>query len=171
LFDVPPNDELDIGIEETLPVAPQEGPRFRTEEELNRDFPEQSRILKCADCQSPLVLREGRHGVFYGCEKYEETGCKGSHSCRQKDAKPYGIPGNAETRAARREVHDWFSKVRGGNYSDETYFWLSKELKISQEDCQIGKFDLARCKDAIRAIQFKLGEYTRAQRILERDIL
>lgn len=59
-----------------------------------------SEDLICADCGSKLVLRLGRYGRFYGCEKYQETGCKGGVSARH-DGTPKGWPGDAATRRAR----------------------------------------------------------------------
>lgn len=59
--------------------------------------------LVCADCGSKLVLRLGRYGRFYGCEKYQETGCKGGISAHH-DGTPKGWPGNAATRAARKQL-------------------------------------------------------------------
>ena len=31
----------------------------------------------CNECKSPMVLREGRNGEFWGCVMFHTTGCKG----------------------------------------------------------------------------------------------
>lgn len=59
--------------------------------------------LVCADCGSPLELRVGKYGRFYGCAKYEATGCKGGISAND-DGTPKGWPGDARTRAARKKL-------------------------------------------------------------------
>lgn len=66
--------------------------------------------LVCADCGSKLVLRIGRYGRFYGCEKYTETGCKGGISAFP-DGRPKGWPGNAATRAARKQLVEKFEAL------------------------------------------------------------
>lgn len=77
---------------------------------LERTPPAHVEHLVCADCGSKLVLQVGRYGRFYGCEKYRETGCKGGVSAFA-DGRPKGWPGNAATRAARKQLVEKFEAL------------------------------------------------------------
>ena len=77
--------------------------RARVERLWHQRVPYVSTDLICADCNSPMIIRVGRFGRFYGCIRYKETGCRGSISAFE-NGKPKGWPGNAATRAARSKV-------------------------------------------------------------------
>lgn len=56
--------------------------------------------LPCPDCDGMLYLRTGKFGLFYGCENYSKTLCRGSVSANAQGV-PWGVPANAATRRAR----------------------------------------------------------------------
>lgn len=160
----------DIGLDDTItPVHA----RLRTAEELLREFPGQRSDLVCADCGSRLALKDGKYGIFYGCTKYDETGCKGSHNCNKADARPFGIPGDAATRKARREAHEWLDRLWKDDFVPnrvEAYEWLATALNIKAADCHVGMFDLETCERVMVLVRHRLGEFTRFEH-LDREIL
>lgn len=82
---------------------------------LERGSTQQSVVLsglECPDCGANMSLKNGKFGLFYGCDTYKETLCRGSVSA-DKHGEPLGQPVNAATRRARyvlrmaaREVYD-----------------------------------------------------------------
>ena len=96
-----------------------------------------------------MNLRGSRYGPFYGCEKY--PACTGSHKAH-KDGSPMGIPANAETKQARIKAHDafdrlWFDKAG----REKAYFWLANKLDQTEDECHIGRFDIATCQKVVDA--------------------
>lgn len=63
---------------------------------------------------------------------------------------PLGFPGDKELRLWRVFTHYIFDKMwqKLGN-RNKAYKWLARKLKISIDDCHIGKFDSAQCKTTI----------------------
>ncbi len=67
----------------------------------SRASPKRSmRGLPCPDCGGTLYLRNGKFGLFYGCENYSKTLCRGSVSA-DRQGLPLGVPADAATRRAR----------------------------------------------------------------------
>ena len=62
-----------------------------SKEDLDRLFPRQRRNLRCQRCTGMLVLRDGKNGIFYGCENWRNTQCKGSLNCNQQTAELLGF--------------------------------------------------------------------------------
>lgn len=89
-------------------LTPHERNRFQ--QLLGQEPMEARTDLLCADCGSPLSLRLGRYGRFYGCQQFEATGCKGGVSAHDNGI-PKGWPGNTETRAARKRLVDRLGTV------------------------------------------------------------
>jgi ssDNA-binding Zn-finger/Zn-ribbon topoisomerase 1 len=56
--------------------------------------------IRCPDCEGFLELRSGKFGLFYGCENYSKTLCRGSVSADRQGI-PLGVPVNAATRRMR----------------------------------------------------------------------
>ncbi len=56
--------------------------------------------LTCPDCGALMYLRTGRFGLFYGCENYSKTLCRGSVSADAHGV-PVGVPVDSATRRAR----------------------------------------------------------------------
>jgi hypothetical protein len=97
-----------------------------------------------------MNLKESKHGFFYGCSKWRDTGCKGSHGAHP-DGKPYGKPANAENKKWRQKAHAAFDPLWKDGEMDrsEAYYWLRIQLKLSKEECHIGRFDIETCKKVI----------------------
>lgn len=109
--------------------------------------------VTCAECAAPMALRSGRYGLFWGCTAYPT--CKGIHGAHNDTGLPLGVPGNAETKAARIRAHEAFDKLwKWGEHGKKTrrglaYLWLARELGIAADDAHFGSFDLATCERAI----------------------
>lgn len=140
--------------------------------ELDNRFPNQVRNMKCPDCGARLVLKTGMYGIFYGCELWSETGCKGAHNCNKITALPLGIPGNTETRAARKKVHEALDVLWKQNQNKskvDWVSWVSIELKVSEDDLRIASLDLAGCARVLKAIHRWHNPPTRFDFIEESD--
>ena len=145
------------------------GPKLRSESELTEQFPRQRRDLKCADCGSNLVLKDGKYGIFYGCVKFRDTGCKGAHNCNKTTSEPLGFPADTETRKARREAHEvfdalWKSQKLNNMSRQAAYQWMQKNLKLAEDDAHIAKLDKAGCEKLIAAVNRFLYPPTRFER-------
>jgi ssDNA-binding Zn-finger/Zn-ribbon topoisomerase 1 len=74
--------------------------------------------VKCPDCGSKMILRttdkirtrDGKARVFFGCSRFPE--CRGTHGAHP-DGRPLGVPGNAEVKRLRREVHSLLDEIFG----------------------------------------------------------
>ena len=112
--------------------------------------------LKCGECESPMVLRKSRFGMFYGCTKF--PACKGTHGAHP-DGLPLGVPANEETKKARIAAHNAFDKLWKDRQKNlgcsrtvargECYAWLAVELDMRKDDCHIGRFDIDACNHVI----------------------
>lgn len=146
-----------------------------TWQELDEKFPNQRRDLRCADCGSLLRLRDGKFGIHYACIGYTKSGdnCRGSHSCDKNTAEPMGVPGDAQTRKARIRAHEWLDRLwEEGSWSKtEAYQWLADRLSVPLEQCRIALFDVKKCDDVVVIVRQYLGDYTRNDRILDRDMV
>ena len=87
---------------------------------------------------------------FFGCTKWRETGCTGSHGCHP-DGSPLGIPANKETKQARIAAHEAFDALweHGTISRDQAYRWLSKEFG---RDAHISKMDIEDCQRVIELV-------------------
>lgn len=110
--------------------------------------------LICPDCGAPMVLRQtkkypqknGQPGLFYGCKRFPQ--CTATHGAHP-DGRPLGVPGNAETKAARHRAHAAFDALwqnlllsRGAAYG-----WLSKKLG---HEAHMGEMGIEECEQVIR---------------------
>lgn len=115
--------------------------------------PKMNTNLICPDCGAPMILRKtmkfpqrnGQPGLFYGCQRFPK--CKATHGAHP-DGRPLGIPGNAETKAARHRAHAAFDDIwekrllsRGAAYR-----WLSKKLGY---EAHMGEMDVEQCERVI----------------------
>jgi len=101
---------------------PSEEPLTRRQEQrvaaLRYERPTNVRYdLKCGDCGAKMKLKLGRYGRFYGCTKYNKTGCKGSLSAHD-DGSPKGHPGDKVTRLGRKEVVEILEAVNAAVIAD-----------------------------------------------------
>ena len=112
--------------------------------------------LRCGECESPMVLRKSRFGMFYGCTKFPD--CRGTHGAHP-DGAPMGVPADKETKQARIMAHDafdmvWKDRQKNLGYSrtaarGECYAWLAVELNIHRNDCHIARFDTDTCNRVV----------------------
>lgn len=89
------------------------------------------------------------YGSIWYCHKCHAH--VGSHGdCRL----PKGYPASGEVLAWRRTVHKHFDvRWKSGEHSrTEAYKWLRESLGLPHWQCHIGKFDVERCKEALRLI-------------------
>lgn len=157
-------------------TGPLMATRLRTKEELDDEFPNQRRDLVCPDCGSPLILKDSKYGIFYGCSQWRETSCKGSHNCHRRTAEPFGFPADAETRQLRKEAHDWFDRLWARDYKGElnredAYVWLGQTLNLGPGEAHISRLNKDQCKELIRAVRWRLGDANRFERIGGEDII
>ena len=60
----------------------------------------------CPECGEPMVLRNSKYGLFYGCSEFPR--CKASHGAHKKTGQPLGTPADGPTKKARIRAHDSF---------------------------------------------------------------
>lgn len=144
--------------------------RFRSPDELAEQYPYQAQ-LTCPDCGARLILKEGKFGIFYGCERYHETGCRGAHNCRLPGV-PAGIPANTETRALRKQVLNALEDLstpkgnpnEGSPSSRYDWDWLSENLHLTRQEMQVASLDKDGCLKILKAIKRYNTPYTRFDR-------
>ena len=107
--------------------------------------------LVCPDCGADMILKDGKYGKFYGCERYPK--CDAAHGAHQETGKPLGIPADRETRTMRIRAHRAFDKLwkqlprkHRGDRRKWAYRWLRERLGMTADACHIGRFTLEQCK-------------------------
>jgi ssDNA-binding Zn-finger/Zn-ribbon topoisomerase 1 len=92
-----------------------------------------------------MKLKEGRHGLFYGCVRYPT--CRGSITARP-DGAPAGIPGNRETKDARNTVHAAFHNLWSCHRIDRSgaYALLREILGLEPGQDQISALTAEQCR-------------------------
>jgi uncharacterized Zn finger protein (UPF0148 family) len=110
--------------------------------------------IACPECAAPLILKQGKHGTFYGCSRWRWTGCTGTHSAHQGSGKPMGVPAKQEVKAARHKAHTAFDALwmTGQMSRKRAYEWMQKIMNLTKRDSHIAKFDLAQCERLITEI-------------------
>lgn len=157
----------------TRPIGENPSPLvLRTKEMLDQQYPRQSRDLRCPDCGAPLVLKDGKYGIFYGCSMWNTTRCGGVHNCHRDTAEPMGFPADAETRKARKMAHSSFDtlwKLDTPGTSKiprrEAYRMLSEAMNIPSEKTHIAMFTKDQCEEVIRIVRILQNGPTRFDRI------
>ena len=134
--------------------------------------------ISCPDCGGLMYLTDkpstwdGGSRVIYLCEN-RPNGCRGLMSAHP-DGRPCGTPADAETRRARRIVHDqafdrlWqnapamYSEGDSGRPSDaalrriakvRAYKWLSEKAGIPFEKCHMSMMDIEQLRLVWRTIR------------------
>lgn len=151
-----------------------EDPREVGFEDAPPRFPGVRYDLVCADCGSPMVLREGKFGLFYGCVKF--PACKGSLTAK-KDGSPLGTPADKNTRKSRVQAHYvfdqiWKEKLPDPSYIKEVvvpgrwlerksaqemnrhkaYKWMRKAMELPMSKAHISMFDTELCEKLISLV-------------------
>jgi ssDNA-binding Zn-finger/Zn-ribbon topoisomerase 1 len=110
--------------------------------------------LVCPDCGADMILKDGKYGKFYGCERY--PACEAAHGAHQETHKPLGIPADKKTRAMRIKAHKKFDKLwkkipekHRSNRRKWAYHWLSQQMGMTKEECHIGRFSIEQCQHVI----------------------
>lgn len=97
--------------------------------------------------------------------------CEAWVGCHTGSSEPLGGLADKALRQAKMAVHAAFDplwQVLTPAYPDllrpsakirsiargRAYQWLAKQLGISSDECHVGMFDLARCEEAVRVIQW-----------------
>lgn len=76
--------------------------------------------LKCPECGSPLILRKGQYGDFFGCTNYDantKTGCQYKISAKKvvgaiPTAQSSPVPTSAPTRKTSKSPDSVLSELR-----------------------------------------------------------
>lgn len=146
-------------FETKLPPKPAVEDISLRDEKLGLGFPGERFDLVCPECGAGMKLRNSKHGLFYGCEKY--PACKASHGA-YNDGRPKGTPGDKETRKARIFAHRVFDrlwKAKGGEKAAMTrsaaYAWMRKALKLSEAEAHIGMLTAEQCEKLVNLIRKK----------------
>ena len=112
----------------------------------------------CVPCNEFLVLRNSRHGIFWGCPNWPE--CDTLVGAHAKSGEPLGIPANKNTRNARVEAHKQFDLLWKGPEShmsrNGAYGWLQRVMKLPPDEAHIGRFDMSQCKALIGFVHDEL---------------
>jgi len=87
---------------------------------------------------------------FYRCAP-----CNAYVGCHPGTITPLGRLANAELRKAKMNAHAAFDPLWRQGYMcrRQAYEWLAQELGIDSEDCHIGMFDVATCKQVVDVCQ------------------
>lgn len=110
----------------------------------------------CPAHGATMRLRSSRFGPFYSCPVWPECDVTiGVHP----DGTPLGIPGDRETRRARIRAHAAFDAwwKRRGFYRDRAYVILRRTLDLSEDECHIGRFDVATCERVVALCESDRG--------------
>lgn len=110
--------------------------------------------VRCPDCDAPMVLRQtfkhrypksGKPRKFYGCSNYPQ--CKSAHGAHP-DGRPLGVPADSETKKWRSLAHRSMDALmaKEGWSEKEMYEWLRKAMRLSEEECHVGRFGIDECR-------------------------
>jgi ssDNA-binding Zn-finger/Zn-ribbon topoisomerase 1 len=117
--------------------------------------------LVCPECGAPMRFKPSRYGPFYGCSRYSETGCRGTHGAHPNGA-PLGTPATRAVKDARIRAHAAFDRLwaNGRMPRKRAYAWLAEQLGLSRDAAHIGQFDEAQCDQVIAMVERELGVTT-----------
>ncbi len=89
--------------------------------------------------------------VRYRCRNMS---CKGNHGCHA-DGTPYGAPGDARTRRARKAAHEAFDRLWKYKAMDRdgAYAWMRKRLGLTREAAHIGSLGADDCERLASAVK------------------
>ncbi len=129
------------------------------DEKLGMGFPGERFDLKCPECGATMKLRNSKHGLFYGCERF--PACHATHGA-YNDGRPKGTPGDKETRKARIFAHRVFDrlwKAKAGEAPrmsrSQAYVWLRKNMKLKDGEAHIGMFTAEQCSQLVALVTKK----------------
>ena len=106
--------------------------------------------VSCPECGARMILREGKHSLFYGCCKFPQ--CRGTHGAHPNGA-PLGTPADRATKDMRIKAHDAFDqlwKPLSAPYTRaEAYLVMQSLMGMSSDEAHIGKFTAEQCQELI----------------------
>jgi ssDNA-binding Zn-finger/Zn-ribbon topoisomerase 1 len=113
-----------------------------------------ARALTCPECGAAMVLKPSRFKPFFGCSRWPETGCPGSHGAHP-DGSPMGVPANGATKRARVRAHEAFDRMwKSGHMTrKEAYRWMQLALGMTRDEAHIGKYSEAECEQLIALVE------------------
>jgi len=146
-------------FETRLPPKPAVEDISLRDEKLGLGFPGERFDLVCPECGAGMKLRNSKHGLFYGCEKY--PACKTSHGA-YNDGRPKGTPGDKATRKARIHAHRIFDRLWNSKAGEkprmtrsQAYTWMKKAMKLGDSEAHIGTFTVEQCEKLVTLVQKK----------------
>ena len=111
---------------------------------------------QCPYCQSPVELKPDTYvyGRTYGanlyvCSRFPD--CDAYVGCHKGTVNALGRLANKELRMWKNKAHSAFDPKwkYDGLPRDRAYEWLSKQLKLTRDECHIGMFDVDMCKKVV----------------------
>jgi ssDNA-binding Zn-finger/Zn-ribbon topoisomerase 1 len=122
----------------------------------------ESHDLICPECGRPMRLKStqkytyssGLPRKFYGCTGYPD--CRGTHGAHP-NGEPFGIPGDAETKAARMRAHAMFDRLwkppAGTMKREQAYKLMQRLMQMNEEQAHIAKFSAEQCELLIKRLE------------------
>lgn len=105
-----------------------------------------------------MVLKQSRFKPFYGCTRWSDAGCRGTHGAHP-DGSPMGVPATLATKRARMEAHAAFDKLwkDGRMKRRAAYLWMQRAMNLPEELAHIGMFDADQCQLLVMHVERELG--------------
>jgi len=111
--------------------------------------------VTCPSCQSKMVLKNSKYGLFYSCSTWPKCDCK--HSAHQGTGEPMGVPADKETRQARITAHPEFDQLWKGHRAaisrKEAYSTVGKAMGLAE--LHIGSLTKVQCIHLISLLKMK----------------
>ena len=102
---------------------------------------------ECPNCQTKMVLRRSRYGLFYGCQRYPV--CQGTHGAHP-NGKPLGTPATDDVKRLRIRAH----ALLDAKYGRKRYFSpLAKMLGIPREQAHIAMLTKTQLETVIAYVE------------------
>jgi hypothetical protein len=125
----------------------------------------------CPYCSKASMLATGRDVYGRSCIGHEyETlpfyhcrSCEAWVGCHPGTKNPLGRLANGALRKAKQAAHEAFDALwkpgprQRTSSRSRAYFWLSNRLRMKSEDCHIGMFDVAQCKEVVEVCELAHG--------------
>lgn len=95
------------------------------------------------------------YGMIWHCAP-----CGAYVGCHKNTVEPLGTLANAAVRDARKKAHAAFDLLwQSGEMSRlQAYAWLRREMKMTAEECHIGKMGAADCARVVANVKFYAGD-------------
>lgn len=113
----------------------------------------------CPYCKKASTLYEDSGVVYHGRNfgpVYACLPCEAWVGCHKGTTNPMGRLANKELRDWKRKAHNYFDplwKARRAqgvkNARSKGYAWLAAGMRLKPEECHIGMFDVAQCKEVV----------------------